>query len=100
MNGERAYVSAGIAKVDILAALLLQAQQEDRALTADEKTSASAMIRQSDNDAAFALWRALGGAPALEAANARLVWPRPPRTPRPGAWTRPPSATNCACWPR
>ncbi|WTW98463.1 class A beta-lactamase-related serine hydrolase [Streptomycetaceae bacterium NBC_01309] len=71
-NGERTYVSASIAKVDILATLLLQAEQENRSLTAAEKASAAAMIRRSDNEAAFTLWRSVGGASALDAANAEL----------------------------
>lgn len=71
-NGERTYVSASIAKVDILATLLLRAERENRSLTAAEKASAAAMIRQSDNEAAFTLWRSVGGASALDAANAEL----------------------------
>jgi beta-lactamase class A len=71
-NGDSEYVSASIAKVDILAALLLKAQDEGRDLTAAERTSASAMIRQSDNDAATTLWKEVGGAAGLEAANVRL----------------------------
>ena len=43
-------------KVDILAALLLQAQDAGRDLTAAERSLADDMIRSSDNDAASALW--------------------------------------------
>lgn len=64
------YATASIVKVDILAALLLEAQQQGRGLTADERTSATAMIEQSDNDAADALWADIGGAAGLNAANA------------------------------
>lgn len=64
--------TASIVKVDILAALLLQAQDEDRALTAAERQDAEAMIRTSDNDAAHTLWRAIGRAQGLDAANERL----------------------------
>lgn len=65
----RSYATASIVKVDILAALLLEAQQQGRGLTADERTSAAAMIEKSDNDAADALWADIGGAAGLNAAN-------------------------------
>ncbi|MFG2575388.1 serine hydrolase [Streptomyces sp. NPDC048481] len=77
-SGERAaygggvFETASIVKADILAALLLRAQDEGRRLTAAEKTYATAMIETSDNDAASALWRAIGGAGGLDAANERL----------------------------
>lgn len=72
-GGEDAtYDTASIVKVDILAALLLRAQDEDRALTAGERAHAVAMIERSDNEAATALLAAVGGASALDAANARL----------------------------
>ncbi|MFI9604692.1 serine hydrolase [Streptomyces sp. NPDC052043] len=66
------YDTASIIKVDILAALLLQAQDEGRHLTAQERALAEPMIRKSDNAAANALWREIGMAPGLEAANKRL----------------------------
>ncbi|MFE5332379.1 serine hydrolase [Embleya sp. NPDC056575] len=69
---DRAYVTASIVKVDILAALLLRAQHDDRALTAAERATAEVMIENSDNDAADALWSAVGGAAGLRAANAVL----------------------------
>ncbi|MFJ6987082.1 MULTISPECIES: serine hydrolase [unclassified Streptomyces] len=77
-SGERAGFGAGsfdtasIVKVDILAALLLRAQDADRELTATERTYAAAMIRRSDNDAASALWKVIGEADGLDAANERL----------------------------
>nr|WP_078066964.1 serine hydrolase [Streptomyces jeddahensis] len=64
--------TASIIKVDILATLLLQAQDEDRDLTAAERRHAEAMIRTSDNGAANLLWRAIGKAEGLGAANKRL----------------------------
>lgn len=64
--------TASIVKTDILAALLLRAQDEGRRLTAAEKTYATAMIETSDNDAASALWRTIGEAAGLDAANERL----------------------------
>ncbi|GCD93671.1 serine hydrolase [Embleya hyalina] len=69
---DRAYVTASIVKVDILAALLLRAGHDDRTLTAAERATAEAMIENSDNDAADTLWSAVGGAAGLRAANAVL----------------------------
>lgn len=70
--GEDHFDTASIVKVDILAALLLQAQDQGRELTAEERALAEEMIRRSDNDAADALWRAIGGPAGLDAANQRL----------------------------
>ncbi|MFG2477746.1 serine hydrolase [Streptomyces fagopyri] len=67
-----AYDTASIIKVDILATLLLQAQDAGRRLTAQERAHAEPMIRHSDNAAANALWREIGRAPGLAAANKRL----------------------------
>ncbi|WP_405989190.1 serine hydrolase [Streptomyces sp. NBC_00986] len=66
------YDTASIVKVDILSALLVQAQDAGRGLTQQERTLAEAMIEHSDNDAANALWREIGRAPGLEAVNRRL----------------------------
>ncbi|MEU2246291.1 serine hydrolase [Streptomyces sp. NPDC019224] len=66
------YETASIVKVDILAALLLRAQDEGRRLTAAERGRAAAMIERSDNDSATALLAAVGGATGLDAANERL----------------------------
>ncbi|MEU7334423.1 serine hydrolase [Streptomyces sp. NPDC007074] len=77
-SGERAaygtgsFDTASIVKVDILAALLLQAQDADRRLTAREKTFATAMITNSDNASASALWDVIGRADGLDAANDRF----------------------------
>ncbi|WP_327136746.1 class A beta-lactamase-related serine hydrolase [Streptomyces sp. NBC_01340] len=70
--GEGAFDTASIVKVDILAALLLQAQDADRHLTATEKTYATAMITNSDNVSASALWDIIGQADGLDAANERF----------------------------
>ncbi|MEU5645688.1 serine hydrolase [Streptomyces milbemycinicus] len=70
--GDGAYDTASIVKVDILAALLLQAQDAGRRLTAQERSYATVMIQKSDNDAATALWQEIGGAAGLDAANKRL----------------------------
>ncbi|MFJ8200487.1 serine hydrolase [Streptomyces sp. NPDC096152] len=70
--GEGTFVTASVVKVGILAALLLQAQDAGRGLTARERAYAAAMIGHSDNDSASALWRSIGGAAGLDAAHARL----------------------------
>ncbi|MGW1890854.1 serine hydrolase [Streptomyces sp. NPDC002004] len=71
-GGDGTHDTASIVKVDILAALLLQAQDAGRRLTAQERAHASAMIETSDNASATALWHAIGGADGLDSANARL----------------------------
>ncbi|MCJ0872634.1 serine hydrolase [Streptomyces sp. AP-93] len=77
-SGDRAvfesgqYDTASIVKVDILAALLLQAHDAGRALTSRERAQATSMIRSSDNTATNALWDTIGGAPGLDSANQRL----------------------------
>ncbi|MET9498344.1 serine hydrolase [Streptomyces sp. NPDC006552] len=71
-SGDGTYDTASVVKVDVLCALLLRAQDEGRALTAQERTYATAMIERSDNAAATALWDVIGGADGLDAANERL----------------------------
>lgn len=66
------YDTASIIKVDILASVLLQVQDSGKALTAKERAQAEAMIEHSDNAAANSLWRRIGLAPGLKAANKRL----------------------------
>ncbi|MGV9287024.1 serine hydrolase [Streptomyces sp. NPDC003719] len=70
--GTAAFDTASIVKVNILAALLLDAQDAGRTLTAGEQAYAVDMIENSDNDAASALWRTIGAAQGLDAANERL----------------------------
>jgi hypothetical protein len=71
-QGDALFTTASISKVDTLAALLLQAQDEGRELTNEERQAAEAMITTSDNDAADLLWRAIGEGEGLDAANERL----------------------------
>ncbi|RFC76162.1 serine hydrolase [Streptomyces sp. AcE210] len=71
-DGTSAFDTASIVKVDILAALLLGAQDAGRALTSQERAYATAMIENSDNASATALWEAIGGADGLDAANLTL----------------------------
>jgi beta-lactamase class A len=52
--------SASVVKTTVLATLLWDAQKSKRALTATEKSRATAMITKSDNDATTALWKQLG----------------------------------------
>ncbi|MBQ0879062.1 serine hydrolase [Streptomyces sp. RT42] len=70
--GTGLFDTASIVKVDVLAALLLQAEDAGRSLTAGERAYAAAMIGQSDNDATSALWRTIGEAGGLDSANERL----------------------------
>ncbi|MEU6342573.1 serine hydrolase [Streptomyces sp. NPDC046977] len=72
VHGQGAYDTASIVKVDILATLLLQAQDAGRALTAHERARAEVMIEDSDNAAALELWQRIGRAAGLDAANKRL----------------------------
>ncbi|MFE9767393.1 serine hydrolase [Streptomyces sp. NPDC005808] len=67
--GEGAFDTASIVKVDILATLLLQAQDAERQLTATEKANATLMIENSDNTAATTLWNEIGKADGLDTAN-------------------------------
>ncbi|MFJ6213603.1 serine hydrolase [Streptomyces sp. NPDC092296] len=64
-----AFVTASVAKADILATLLLQAQHAGRELTAQERAWARTMIENSDNDAADALYSRIGLAAGLDSAN-------------------------------
>ncbi|MER7942433.1 serine hydrolase [Streptomyces sp. NPDC094458] len=70
--GDGTYDAASIVKVDILAVLLLQAQDEDRELNGAERAYAEAMIRRSDNTSATELLKVIGGEEGLDAANVRL----------------------------
>ncbi|SDD65826.1 Beta-lactamase class A [Streptomyces prasinopilosus] len=69
VHGSQTHITASLAKVNILAALLLRAQREGRSLTPWETSTAASMIRSSDNDSAGALWQRIGGGPGLAAAN-------------------------------
>ncbi|GAB2734330.1 hypothetical protein GCM10010442_64730 [Kitasatospora kifunensis] len=58
--------------MDILSALLLQAQDQGTPLTASQQSLATAMIENSDNDSATALWNEIGQDSGLNAANKRF----------------------------
>jgi beta-lactamase class A len=70
-RGHRA-ATASVVKVDVVAALLLRAQQDDRELTSAEKALAGQAIKVSDNDATDLLWTRIGEAEGLRRANERL----------------------------
>lgn len=71
-RGGRRQETASIIKVELLAALLLQAQDRGHRLTAAEQSRAKEMIEASDNDAATKVYDAVGGAAGLRAAGQRL----------------------------
>ncbi|WP_405576408.1 serine hydrolase [Streptomyces sp. NBC_01092] len=66
------FATASTVKVDILAALLLKAQEEGRELTAVEQANAEKVIKVSDNAAATYLWNEIGGTDGLAKANQQL----------------------------
>jgi len=68
-GADTTFATASIVKVDILAALLLQKEGE---LTQGQEASAKRMIQNSDNSAATSLWKQIGGAKGLTAANKTL----------------------------
>jgi beta-lactamase class A len=70
--GGNTFDTASIVKVDVLATLLLQAQDAGRTLTAQERHLATNMIENSDNDSASTLWARIGNAAGLGRANKRL----------------------------
>ncbi|MGW7577388.1 serine hydrolase [Streptomyces sp. NPDC054765] len=59
-QADQQYDSASAIKVTVLGTLLRQAQDENRDLTATERTLASDMITKSDNNATTTLWKQLG----------------------------------------
>lgn len=71
-RGAERYENASVVKVQVLACLLLTAQDEDRRLTSTELSRAKLMIKISDNDATTALFRQLGRVSGITACNKRL----------------------------
>ena len=71
-RGSERYETASVVKVQVLACLLLTAQDRERDLTASELSLAKQMIRLSDNDATTDLFNRLGQASAINACNKRL----------------------------
>lgn len=64
--------TASVVKLDVLQTLLLQSQDAGGQPSEGDRELAAPMITQSDNDAASTLWEAVGGVPAIDAANDRL----------------------------
>ena len=60
LRGNRAFDSASVVKVTVLATLLWDAGKRHRQLTGREAELATAMITKSDNAATSTLWRQLG----------------------------------------
>jgi beta-lactamase class A len=71
-RGSEKYETASVVKVQILACLLLTAQDKDRDLTSTELRLARLMIQESDNDATTDLFAHLGRASAITRCNKRL----------------------------
>jgi len=66
------YITASIAKVNILTGLLLERQARHRGLSSWERATATQMIRYSDNNAADQLYAAAGQGDGLERVDRRL----------------------------
>jgi hypothetical protein len=64
--------TASIAKADILATLLLQLQDRGARPSSSQLALADAMIRRSDHESAWTLFRQIGLADGMEAANRRF----------------------------
>ncbi|GAA2228593.1 hypothetical protein GCM10010232_13310 [Streptomyces amakusaensis] len=78
VSADRPYDSASVVKVTVLGALLLDAQERGRKLTARERSLARAMITASDNASTSALWQQLGTGRVqrfLDAAGMRATTP-------------------------
>ncbi|MEV6304222.1 transglycosylase domain-containing protein [Actinoplanes sp. NPDC051861] len=71
-RGGRRQETASIVKVELLAALLLKAQDEGRELTKAEAKRVRKMILASDNDAATKTYGKVGGKSGLRDAGSRL----------------------------
>jgi len=71
-RGSEKYETASVVKVQVLACLLLTAQDNDRDLSSTELALAKRMIRLSDNDATTSLFTRLGKAPAINKCDKRL----------------------------
>jgi beta-lactamase class A len=71
-RGAVKYDTASIVKVQILACMLLKAQDAGRAPTSAEMKLARPMIRLSDNNATTSLYQRLGGKNAVTKCNKRL----------------------------
>jgi beta-lactamase class A len=71
-RGSEKYDTASIVKVQVLACMLLKAQDADRDLSSSQLSLAKRMIRLSDNNATTSLFNQLGKASAVGRCNKRL----------------------------
>jgi hypothetical protein len=71
-RGGETYETASVVKVQVLACLLLTAQDQGRDLTSTEFGLAKRMITQSENEATTSLFSRLGRAPAITRCNKRI----------------------------
>lgn len=71
-RGREKYETASIVKVQVLACLLLKAQDADRDLTSTELALAKRMIRASDNEATTDLFDRVGRVAGVTRSNKRL----------------------------
>jgi hypothetical protein len=71
-DADRSFRTAGLAKIDILAALLLEHQQAGTQVTAQQAAMVSPMIENSSGGAEADLYQAAGAAAGMRSANARL----------------------------
>ena len=67
LNPHLRITTASVVKVEIMAGVLLRAQREGRALTANERRLIAPMVAESANAPASQLFSSLGGARAMEA---------------------------------
>jgi beta-lactamase class A len=68
-NGNEEFVTASIVKVDILATLLYQMQQQHSQMSSGEESLATTMIENSDNDSATTLYYDAGESGGIDTAN-------------------------------
>ena len=71
-RGTKKYDTASVVKVQVLACLLLTAQDKGRELTTNQLALARRMITLSDNNATTSLFQSLGRQSAITACNKRL----------------------------
>jgi hypothetical protein len=71
-RGDEKYETASVVKVQVLACLLLTAQDNGRKVTSSEDALAKKMIRNSDNAATTSLFSKLGRYSAITGCNKRL----------------------------
>jgi beta-lactamase class A len=72
LNPGTAEDEASIVKIDVMAALFSQLPGDPAAYPASTRSLLEAMVEQSDNDSATALWNQVGGAAGLASFNAKI----------------------------